>query len=130
MKSYSCLKMIPPFHPFSEALMSNLASRSFAWDFWEIQEILFHSKKSKIEFCVCFILKEKGQKRLSYYAQASESPTQFFLKRSQNLKAKNARLAKKIESAKVLAKRAKNSKGEFKEKNPELFLDFQAARKL
>lgn len=130
MKSYSCLKIIPPFHPFSEALMSNLASRSFEWDFWEIQEILFESKKTKMEFCICLTLKEKEQKKTSFYVQSSESPTSFFLKRSKSFQTKSTRLEKKIKAAKVLAERRKNSKGIFREKNTQLLLDFEAARHL
>lgn len=127
MKSYSCLKIIPDFHSFSEALMSNLASRSFEWDSWEIREILFQAKNSKAEFCVCLKLKEKGQKVKNYFAQASDSPTQLLLSRSSGsaLKqsAKSARLSKILKTAKVLAERKKNSKGIYKEKNAELFLN-------
>jgi hypothetical protein len=134
MKLYSCLKIIPAFHPFSEALMSNLASRSFEWEFWEIQELLFRpkieSKKSKLEFCVCLTLKEKGQKKTSLYVRTTESPTGFFLKRHQSFKIKSARLQIKLKAAKVLAQRKKNSKGIFKEKNQQLILDFEAARHL
>ena len=130
MKSYSCLKIIPDFHSFSEALMSNLASRSFEWDSWEIREILFQAKNSKAEFCVCLKLKEKGQKEKNYFAQASDSPTQFLLSRASGsaLKksaksAKSAVLSKKLKTAKVLAERKKNSKGIYKEKNSDLFLN-------
>ena len=134
MKSYSSLKIIPAFHPFSEALMSNLASRSFEWDFWEIQELLFEpkikSKKSKMEFCVCLTLKEKGQSKSSFYVRTSESPTGFFLKRHQSFKVKSVRLQAKLKDAKVLAERKKNSKGIFKQKNQQLILDFEAARHL
>jgi hypothetical protein len=126
MKSYSCLKIIPDFHSFSEALMSNLASRSFEWDSWEIREILFQSKNSKAEFCICLKLKEKGQKEKSYFAQATDSPTQLLLSRASGstLKqsAKSARLSKILKTAKVLAERKKNSKGIYKEKNSDLFL--------
>jgi hypothetical protein len=134
MKSYSCLKIIPAFHPFSEALMSNLASRCFEWDFWEIQELLFESKieskKSKMEFCICLTLKERGQKKASFYVQSSQSPTSFFLNRSKSFKIKSTLLQAKLKSAKVLAERRKNSKGIFKQKNPQLLLDFEAARHL
>lgn len=127
MKSYSCLKIIPDFHSFSEALMSNLASRSFEWDSWEIREILFQAKNSKAEFCVCLKLKEKGQKEKNYFAQASDSPTQLLLNRGSSLtlnqSAKSARLSKILKTAKVLAERKKNSKGIYKEKNAELFLN-------
>jgi hypothetical protein len=130
MKSYSCLKIIPPFHPFSEALMSNIASRSFEWDFWEIKELLFQSKNAKIEFCICLTLKEKGQNKLSYYAAPSQSATDFYLNRRKNIKTKSAQIEKKIKVAKVLAERKKNSKGIFLEKNPQFFVDLQAARHL
>ena len=130
MKTYSCLKIIPAFHPFSEALMSNLASRCFEWDFWEIQEILFESKKFKTEFCICLTLKERGQKKVSFYVQSSQSPTSFFLNRSKSFKVKSTQLQAKLKAAKVLAERRKNSKGIFKQKNPQLLLDFEAARHL
>lgn len=127
MKTYSCLKIIPDFHSFSEALMSNLASRSFEWDSWEIREILFQAKNSKAEFCVCLKLKEKGQKQRIYFAQASDSPTQLLLSRASgsalNQSAKSSGLSKKLKTAKVLAERKKNSKGIYKEKNSELFLN-------
>jgi len=126
MKSYSCLKIIPDFHSFSEALMSNLASRSFEWDSWEIREILFQSKNSNVEFCVCLKLKEKGQKEKSYFAEASDSPTQLLLSRSGSAlkqSAKSAAFSKKLKTAKVLAERKKNSKGIYKEKNSDLFIN-------
>jgi hypothetical protein len=106
--------------------MSNLASRSFEWDSWEIREILFQSKNSKAEFCICLKLKEKGQKEKSYFAQATDSPTQLLLSRASGsaLKqnAKGVGLSKKLKTAKVLAERKKNSKGIYKEKNSDLFL--------
>ena len=64
------MSLIPPFQPHSEALMSNLASRSHEWIDWEIEELLLELPtalksrgKRKVHFRI--LLKVKWQKHKS-----------------------------------------------------------------
>jgi len=118
------MAFIPPFHPHSEALMSNLASRSHEWKAWEIEELL-------VEFPLS--AKSRG-KRTSYFRinltvtwvdlglhnyvlTRKASPTKTLLDRRSINK-------DSLRAARILARRSKSSNGTYSEESSELLNKF------
>lgn len=118
------MALIPPFHPHSEALMSNLASRSHEWKEWEIEEIILEfplSAKSrgmrKAYFRIKLSVTWIAGGLQAYVLTSKSSPTRILLERK-------ALLKDSFKAARILARRLKNSHGLYKDENFSLFDKF------
>ncbi len=114
------MAFIPPFHPHSEALMSNLASRSHEWKDWEIEELLVEfptSAKSRGKRSPHFrILLRVSWVDLglhTYVISCDSSPTRTLLDRKSINK-------DSLRSARILARRTKSSNGSYFEESSEV----------
>ena len=116
------MSVIPAFHPHSEALMSNLASRSHEWLDWEIEELLLElptSAKSRGKrsphFRILLKVKWVNKAHCVYVLSVKSSPSDVLLKRKQSHK-------DSLQAARILARRMKDSRGRYSASN-ELSLD-------
>ena len=117
---------IPPFHPVSEALMSNLASRSHEWLDWQIEEILFElpvsarSRGSRHErFRIVLNVSWKLRGHLTCVLKAQSSATKVLLERKDSSK-------EALKTVRILAKRWKSSKGDYRENDAARIANFLA----
>lgn len=121
--------MIPAFHPHSEALMSNLASRSHEWVDWEIEELLLEfptSAKSRgkrsLHFRILLKVKWVNKAQALYVLSTRSSPSAVLLNRKAVLK-------DSLQAARILARRMKDSKGRYTSRD-ESMLDNYLTRPL
>lgn len=118
------MSLIPPFHSHSEALMSNLASRSHEWIDWQIEELLLElpvaprsRAKRKQHFRIQLTVNWCELGRRSYVLKLKSSPTQSLLKRDSFSK-------KDFKAARILASKLKDSQGRYSANNPDLLALF------
>lgn len=105
--------MIPAFHPNSEALMSNLASRAHEWKEWEISEFLYEiplSAKSKgkrsTHFRITLAVNWIVEGVQNYTLNLKSSPSRVLIER-------RVHFSSSFEAVRILARRTKDSKGRY-----------------
>ena len=107
------MNAIPPFHPHSEALMSNLASRSHEWRDWEIEELLLelpfspHSRgKRKEHFRILLKVQWHQLGMHQYILTKKSSPTEVLVARIPHDR-------QALSTARILARKHKDSHGAY-----------------